>query len=164
MNEPTPNGDIYQVVYMSRAKHALADDAAQDICRRSAKTNQAAGLTGLMLFDGERFIQALEGDRAAIKAVMKRVTSDSRHGSISYLADHFVTSRQFGNWSMNYKLADDTSSPQDFLERVKADVAGVQDIALKAAFIGFAVLASSRSRIHACGLNWAATSASDEDQ
>lgn len=141
---------MYQIVYLSRATRIFSDEAVQQLCKKSFDANFAHGVTGLLLFDGNRFIQALEGERDAVDNVMRRIVADRRHDSIVFLSDGLVETRQFGNWSMDYKRADEGCCSEGFLGKVKADVADVRDPALQAAFIGFASLSSSRTPGYRC--------------
>ncbi|TCP35938.1 BLUF domain-containing protein [Sphingomonas sp. BK235] len=135
---------LHQIVYLSQAVAPLdaADTAA--LAQAAAERNRLLGVTGLLLHDGARFIQALEGDPAAVRALMARIARDPRHYAIAYIADAPVTTRQFGDWAMDYHTLDD--SDDDFVAEVKRALAGVDDAALLAAFIGFAVLGRSERR------------------
>lgn len=135
---------LHQIVYLSQAVAPLdaADTAA--LAQAAAERNRLLGVTGLLLHDGARFIQALEGDPAAVRALMARITRDPRHYAIAYIADAPVAVRQFGDWAMDYHTLDD--SDDDFVAEVKRSLAGVDDAALLAAFIGFAVLGRGERR------------------
>lgn len=141
---------MYQVVYLSRATRRLDQDQLLDIHRQAMGANAEVDVTGLLLFDGRRFIQALEGPQAAVEAVMTRIANDPRHDSIDYLARREITDRQFGTWSMDYKLADDGCCSSDFITKVKEGVEYVRDPELQAAFIGFASLSSNRAPGYRC--------------
>lgn len=65
------------------------------------------------------------------------IRSDRRHSHIAIIAEGPIVARQFGHWSMTYR-DQGAMSPQAFGERVTADVAAVDDIRLKAVFLGFA--------------------------
>ncbi|WP_416366226.1 BLUF domain-containing protein [Sphingomonas aerolata] len=47
-------------------------------------------------------IQALEGDAAAVQAVMDRIAKDPRHYNISYFRPITTNCRQFGKWTTEY--------------------------------------------------------------
>jgi hypothetical protein len=137
---------LHQIVYISRATAPLSDDAAAALCRAAAERNRGAGITGLLLHDGARFIQAIEGDEAALRALMARITRDPRHHAIGFVSDSPVAARQFGDWGMDYRRVDDIPAAADFLTTVKRALAGVDDPGLLAAFIGFAVIGRGERR------------------
>ncbi|MBY9062553.1 BLUF domain-containing protein [Sphingomonas yunnanensis] len=137
---------LHQIVYISRALAPLSDDAAAALCHAAAERNRAAGITGLLLHDGTRFIQAIEGEEAALRALMTRIARDPRHHSIGYVSDAAIVAREFGDWGMDYRRVEDVRAATDFLATVKRALAGVEDPGLLAAFIGFAVIGRGEHR------------------
>ncbi|MBW6528373.1 BLUF domain-containing protein [Sphingomonas sp. RHCKR7] len=137
---------LHQIVYLSRATAPLSDAAAAALCRAAAERNRAAGVTGLLLHDGARFIQAIEGDEPALRALMARITRDPRHHALAYVSDGAIAARQFGDWAMDYRRVDDVRAAADFLTAVKGALTGVEDPGLLAAFIGFAVIGRGERR------------------
>jgi hypothetical protein len=132
------------VIYISRAKHSFTASDLADLGEQAAAKNRSLGITGLLLFDGTRFIQALEGDAAAVKAVMDRISNDSRHDNISYFKPLETDRRQFNWWSTEYRDEGDLCDRRGFLDRVMNHVADVKCDSIKAAFIGFAALSLRR--------------------
>jgi len=70
------------------------------IVERACVLNNSAGITGMLWADGNRFVQALEGDHNAIADTMIRIRADSRHTDIEIVGDRPVTQRMFGTWAM----------------------------------------------------------------
>lgn len=143
---------MYQVVYLSRAKGRLDQDQIDELQRQASDANAKVDVTGLLLFDGRRFIQALEGPQAAVEEIMRRIIADPRHDSIDYLSHGTVAHRHFGKWSMDYRRADEGCCSSEFLAKVKEGVESVRDPKLQAAFIGFASLSVTRP----AGYRWSA--------
>ena len=56
------------------------------------KFNQAHGITGLMVFDGERFVHLLEGPRDAVFALLEKIRLDPRHTDMKTL--HYAAQEQ----------------------------------------------------------------------
>ncbi|WP_340264256.1 BLUF domain-containing protein [Sphingobium mellinum] len=59
-------------------------------------------MTGLLLFNGKRFLQVLEGPREAVERVYDRVCADGRHCAVVKLRETAIAEREFGNWAMAY--------------------------------------------------------------
>lgn len=99
----------------------IADNADLECVAHIVKTargfNKEAGITGMLVFDGQRFCQYIEGPPSAIEALVARIAQDSRH-------THFTPKyhgalegpRWFDRWSMAYVLVDD-SEPLDDLSQ-----------------------------------------------
>lgn len=131
---------IFQLVYISRATAPLDDGALEDLAQQAALANAAAAITGLLLHDGSRFIQALEGDAGAVDATMARIARDPRHVSIAFVERAFVPARQFGDWAMDVRRVHDAQGTRAFLADLKRTLRPVDNHRLVAAFIGFAML------------------------
>jgi hypothetical protein len=133
-------GALRQIVYISRAARGCDDDQVAEIGRRSRIRNQENNITGLLLFDGSRFIQAIEGPPDAVQATIERIRSDQRHDNFQVAADREIGSRQFGSWGMQTRRTADGACSATFLRRIKDQMRSVDDTALQALFIGFTVL------------------------
>lgn len=131
---------VYQLVYISRATRPLDDIELGRLATAAKHFNDGHAITGLLLHDGGRFIQALEGRRAYVERAMERIARDRRHDSIAFVERRPVPARQFGGWSMDVRRIHDRQSAQPFLTDLKRTLATVDDHRLVAAFIGFAML------------------------
>lgn len=125
-----------QLVYISSAKRQAAIDP-EAILAESRRNNAAAGVTGLLFYNGKRFLQALEGDSARIEATFERIRSDDRHHAIVVLSDRSTTAREFGDWAMAYAVAGEDREP--LLERITALTAQAVP-SVRATFEGFATI------------------------
>ncbi len=74
------------------------------IVRKARQRNVELGLTGLLVFDGERFVQYLEGPRESIDTMHASLAADPRHVAFTPLLDEASphAQRQFVGWSMAY--------------------------------------------------------------
>lgn len=116
MTDPIP---LHALVYVSHALGAL-DNAYLDSIQVDATTlNRVAGITGVLLFDGQRFLQYMEGSEAALGAAFLRVQRSRRHGGIRVLMQGEVAQRCFGKWSMACRHAD--ASILQRIERARWD-------------------------------------------
>ncbi|CAM3191397.1 BLUF domain-containing protein [Sphingomonas antarctica] len=88
-----------QLVYISTVSPSVAPNVAH-ILRVSQSNNQRDGLTGLLFFNGKRFLQVLEGEKAAIQQAIARIRADDRHRAIVVLSNRSVDQREFGEWAM----------------------------------------------------------------
>jgi hypothetical protein len=132
------------IIYISRAKQNFTSSDLADLRDLADARNRSEDITGLLLFDGTRFIQALEGDAAAVQAVMNRIAKDPRHDNISYFKPITTDCRQFKSWATEYQNSEGTCDGRGFINRVMKHVEDVQCDSIKAAFIGFAALSLSR--------------------
>lgn len=90
---------VYTSVYRAgRVDNALS--ALRAILSTSRKNNEAADVTGYLIFDGNSFIQVLEGPAAALEATMARIAGDERHRDVAVLGSQPAEARIFREWKM----------------------------------------------------------------
>ena len=127
-----------QLVYISTPSPDATLRLAE-ILRVSQVNNARAGVSGLLYYNGRRFLQALEGEPVAVATTLGRIRTDPRHRAVVILSDRDVTAREFGPWAMADATAD--GDPAAFLARVDHLAAGATP-AVRASFTSFARLAA----------------------
>ena len=65
--------------------------------------NGADAMTGMLIVDGERCLQVVEGPHVAVERTFGRIRRDSRHRAEVVLARKTIEQREFGEWSMAYR-------------------------------------------------------------
>ena len=88
------------LTYTSRARIDLTDEELNDIHQTARHLNALDGITGLLLFDGARFLQIIEGADSAIDDLVERLRLDDRHSAFEVRDDRHVEHRSFSDWSM----------------------------------------------------------------
>ena len=93
---------IEQILYISTVSPRETIDlpAILAVARRN---NDADAITGLLMFNGKRFLQVLEGPHEAVDRTFERIRRDSRHRAQVVLARKTIEQREFGEWSMAYR-------------------------------------------------------------
>jgi hypothetical protein len=87
-------------VYVSRARAGLAPVELDHLLADATAFNRMAGVTGVLMFDGERFLQYLEGPSDGLASVKARVANATRHEVLHTLAEGRVPARWFPRWTM----------------------------------------------------------------
>ena len=96
---------MLQLVYISTARGVVSAAHLQNVLATSRRNNGRDGITGLLFFDGTRFLQALEGEPARVKAAFERIKSDGRHFAVVTLSSREIEEREFGPWAMASRTA-----------------------------------------------------------
>lgn len=91
-----------QIIYVSTLREGLLADTAA-IVATARRRNAEQRVTGLLMFDGARFLQAIEGRRDAVAATFARIAADPRHHALIVLADRAIDRREFGTEGMTYR-------------------------------------------------------------
>lgn len=93
---------IFHLVYKSSAREDLDRYDVSRIINKSQSNNSKSGVTGLLLYRQNTFIQLLEGDEQAVKETYNKILKDSRHSDVKILIESKSSIRIAPQWSMNY--------------------------------------------------------------
>jgi hypothetical protein len=66
----------------------------------SRSNNGMDGISGVLWFDGHRFVQVLEGPAESVAGTFDRILRDDRHTNIVVLIDEPAVDRKFADWAM----------------------------------------------------------------
>jgi hypothetical protein len=102
------------LTYTSRARLDLTDEDLGAIHQTARHLNALDGISGLLLFDGSRFLQIVEGSEEAIDNLVGRLRMDPRHSAFEVRDERYVERPSFEDWSMK-------------LVRVSAGYAGAKE-------------------------------------
>lgn len=91
---------LVRLLYASRAADAFDAEALNEILRQSKRNNKEHGVTGLLCYSGNLFMQVLEGGRGAVNRIYNRIASDPRHTDVELLSYEEIDERRFAGWSM----------------------------------------------------------------
>lgn len=111
------------MTYLSHATSPLDVQQLQELLSVSRERNLDSGITGMLLYAKERFIQTLEGDRDAVDVLMERIKSDRRHHQVDITLVEDIEVRHFSGWSMGFKApsATEMADTPGFTEFLQAD-------------------------------------------
>lgn len=91
---------LKSLAYTSRARLDLDEADLRDIHQAARHLNALDGITGLLLFDGTRFMQIVEGGTDAIDNLVERLRRDDRHSAFEIREEKPIETRAFPDWSM----------------------------------------------------------------
>ena len=94
---------VYQLLYASGGTRTVTDADIDDILRTSRVNNAALGITGLLLFADNMFIQVLEGAESDVQKLALRIKRDPRHRNFMELIEQHSPVRAFAQWQMGFK-------------------------------------------------------------
>ena len=72
-----------------------------DISKSADRFNLENELTGVLLSDGNTFIQILEGEEAQLLKLQRRLEKDIRHSNLQELHFEAIPKRDFHDWKMD---------------------------------------------------------------
>ncbi|MEO6016085.1 MAG: BLUF domain-containing protein, partial [Polaromonas sp.] len=79
------NARLYEALYVSTLAPGTPLNAVADIAVKARVANETRQLTGLLIFDGMRFCQQLEGSPKEVLKLLDRICQDPRHTQVEIL-------------------------------------------------------------------------------
>lgn len=91
--------NLTRLVYYSQRNSSLSLNM-DELLTISQRNNAAMNVTGILHYNGNYFLQVLEGGRAEVSAIYHRIAADPRHVNIILMSCTDVRERIFPSWSM----------------------------------------------------------------
>jgi len=91
---------LVRCLYASRPRSPLTQSVVDGILEQSRRNNPARGITGVLCFTDDVFIQVLEGGRDPVSELFARIAGDDRHTDVRLLLFDEIPERRFGGWTM----------------------------------------------------------------
>lgn len=91
-------GTVCRLIYRSHGR--ISDEQGNALLGEAQSRNLRAGITGVLIHDGERFVQVIEGGEHDVDALFQRIRHDSRHRDVQVLELALDQPRLFGAWTM----------------------------------------------------------------
>lgn len=101
---------LYQLLYVSTLSAAQPLNVVADIANHARARNAERDVSAILVFDGQRFCQLLEGDRRPVLSLAERITHDPRHESVEVLHHGSLTARRFDGFRLAFTSGEDDMS------------------------------------------------------
>jgi hypothetical protein len=106
---------IFRLTYLSKPVKSFTEADLDDIESKSVEANNARDVTGLLIVNGDRILQILEGREEAVRELYTKIEADSRHTVIKLVCAVEDEVRLLLTWSMVVRGL--TGIPPEFLEQ-----------------------------------------------
>jgi hypothetical protein len=91
---------LVHLLYASRCAVPLTAALVNSILEKSRENNGLLGITGVLCFGEDLFIQVLEGGRDEVCELFNAIVRDDRHRNVRILIYEEIPERSFGGWTM----------------------------------------------------------------
>ncbi len=106
---------LYEVLYVSTLAPGQPLGVVAEIAAQARVANGQLDITGLLIFDGQRFCQQLEGPKKQVLKLIERIRNDPRHTKVEVLHHGPLAGRRFHQFSLAFSTVEDV----DALERME---------------------------------------------
>lgn len=100
------------VVFVSEASPTLAEEHLAIIIADAARFNRSAGVSGVTLYDGSRFLAYMEGPPDGLDVALSRAVGASSHRHLIEVIRGRVGIRRVPYWPMRLVPVDPATIPQ----------------------------------------------------
>jgi hypothetical protein len=91
---------LVRMLYVSRATGPISRASVDSILAQSRAHNPDLGVTGILCWGGDIFMQVLEGGRGPVNQLYNQIVRDDRHKDVVMLHYEEITERRFAGWTM----------------------------------------------------------------
>jgi hypothetical protein len=91
---------LVRLLYASRAAEPRPARLVASILAECQKNNPRRGVTGILCYSGDVFLQVLEGGRDDVCETFNAIVRDPRHRQVRLLSFEEIRERRFGGWTM----------------------------------------------------------------
>ncbi|WP_352259293.1 BLUF domain-containing protein [Psychrobacter sp. TB55-MNA-CIBAN-0194] len=93
---------LMSMTYASRANPGVSAKDFNEILKQAQVNNATNGITGMLTFNKDYFLQTVEGPRAQINRLLYSLIADQRHYDLQIIETRELKYRTWSKWSMNY--------------------------------------------------------------
>lgn len=93
---------MIRLVYVSTCADNVDFADIQSLLSAAERRNPEHGISGMLCWSGEFFLQCIEGDRASVTQCFARILTDKRHHSIELILSAPTSVRWFSQWGMGF--------------------------------------------------------------
>lgn len=91
---------MLSIIYVSKVKNMLGQHELTALADEAARSNNENQITGLLVYNGEHFMQLIEGESSRIENLLKRIERDDRHSDLVVIRRREDQPRECPAWSM----------------------------------------------------------------
>ena len=90
---------LVRLLYVSRATESTTE-SLEAILQRARRHNAEHGITGILCYSNNIFMQLLEGSREEVNCLYSEIQRDSHHTNVQLLHYDEITEREYPGWTM----------------------------------------------------------------
>ncbi len=94
--------ELSYLIYKSVPVDNISEKSLLEIAEGSKENNIDNGLTGLLVYGNNTFVQVLEGAEQDIETLYQKLLADKRHSNVTVVKRGELERRYFPSWSMGF--------------------------------------------------------------
>ena len=103
---------LVRLIYSSIRTEGVEVPALLELLDTATENNKCDGITGLLCFTNDSFLQVLEGDALPINQLYRKIIVDGRHMEVGLIHYSPILEREFPDWAMGFVDLDAISTKE----------------------------------------------------
>lgn len=124
---------LHEILYCSQLRAGASPVLVGALVTQARARNATLGVTGLLVFDGQRFCQHLEGAPEVVAQLMRRIANDPRHEQLRIVYEGALDQRRYRRFDMGYAETEDADDMAG-IHAMQGETALTRFIALRPRF------------------------------
>lgn len=125
--------DLHEILYCSVLAPDQSASVVGQIASQARSRNAARDVSGILVFDGLRFCEHLEGPRDVILRLMDQIGQDPRHVDVQVLYNGALDQRRYRRFDMGLSDSEDVDHLAE-IQQLDGDAALARFLALRPGF------------------------------
>lgn len=122
---------IFHLLYVSQRSKNVQDKDLDDIIEVSQRNNGANDISGLLIQNGDFFIQLLEGNKSKVQTTFNKISTDPRHFRVRTIYSGESPQRLFPMWAMGLVKEPTEKQMNEILPKLHTEINKHQELKLK---------------------------------
>ena len=114
---------MYYLIYLSTAAKPMNYDQLSALLEQCRDNNLKLGVTGILLYQNETFMQMLEGEKQVVLDLYDEIKKDDRHTGFHTVLTGDIEERNFEDWSMGFFNMDRAGEFPAYSDYIKENLA-----------------------------------------
>ena len=136
---------LVRLLYFSRASREMSLADLKDILGAARNNNNRLNVCGMLCYDKQYFLQALEGERETVNELYLDIADDPRHDEVIIIDYQEVDSTAFPQWQMGY--AGSSARFTELLVELKQNSFSPADMTVEQAFTFLQKMSGAQSEL-----------------
>jgi hypothetical protein len=107
---------------MSTASKPMAYDGLSSLLSEARLQNQRRGITGMLLYQQDTFMQMLEGEEDNVRSLYAKLLQDKRHKALHIVHEGHTDRRVFDDWSMGFVNMDKAGEYPEYQQYIDSQL------------------------------------------
>ena len=113
---------MYYLIYMSTASRPMTYDDLSDLLNDARLHNKRSGITGMLLYQQDTFMQMLEGEEDNVRSLYAKLLQDKRHKALHIVHEGHTDRRIFDDWSMGFVNMDKAGEYPEYEKYIESQL------------------------------------------